>query len=708
MAQEPLAITRDTTLPKDATLDRRIVIQASGITLDGNGATLVGPGRAGEPDSFAGVGIVATGCSGVTLRNVRVRGFCVGLAVTDAAKWIVEDCDFSGNFTDPAAGWDVERRLGGIVLTRVCESTLRRNAARHVWNALDLDHCHDNTIAENAFCHCSNVCLKLWTCCRDRVERNDLSHGLRIDPGEVHARDSACVLIESGSDDNWFQGNDITHGGDGVFIRVLNGWVSRGNHFIENDCSHANNNGFEAWSPDNTYVRNKANHCSHGFWLGASDHTVLIGNEAAHNGSPDGFHNAAEPLFGHGGIVFVGGSSSHTIARGNHCHHNNGGGIVLRGDVPTRGAAWRAYHWILQDNRLDHNRFGIHAQFADLLFLSNNDSSGSREPDFFDHVTRLSTLPSQSSSSSSSIPSSSSSPSARLDGPARVLVGQRVAFDASASSGPAGRPLTFLWDIGGVEHAAPRIEHVFDAPGLHRVALTVSNGHLADLAWKEVYAVRETDEIGTERAATRGCSRAASGSAARWSFRFANEGGHVAFSDVPEALVGRTSLRARVEPCPGGLESRPSGRSGSMAGGPLTPEGVDSERESACAVELILPAEGGWHLSGRTHLSFWLKRRMEGVRGFQGANPVVVLHGTAGRLTLTPKDDANRVDSWSNPSESRWGWLFLSIPLAGDDAWLAEAEGIFSLAEAERLVLRFTPHDPAPFTLWLDGLGFVE
>ena len=38
-------------------------------------------------------------------------------------------------------------------------------------------------------------------------------------------------------DHNRFERNDITHGGDGVFIRSLNGWVSIGNVFIENDFS---------------------------------------------------------------------------------------------------------------------------------------------------------------------------------------------------------------------------------------------------------------------------------------------------------------------------------------------------------------------------------------------------------------------------------------------------------------------------------------
>jgi hypothetical protein len=34
------------------------------------------------------------------------------------------------------------------------------------------------------------------------------------------------VLVEPGSNGNHFLDNDITHGGDGVFVRAINRWVS--------------------------------------------------------------------------------------------------------------------------------------------------------------------------------------------------------------------------------------------------------------------------------------------------------------------------------------------------------------------------------------------------------------------------------------------------------------------------------------------------
>ncbi len=658
-----MRITGDTTLERGAVLSEPLVIAASNIVLDGNGATIVGPGRAGDKESFQGVGILAEGCSGVTLRNLRVRGFRIGLSVADAAGWLIEGCDFSDNYTDPAAGWDVLGRFGGIVLTRCTRFTIRRNTAQGVWNGLDLVACHDCRIAGNTFSHCSNVCLKLWESCRNEVADNDLSYGLRIDPGEVHARDSACVLIEAGSDDNRFLRNNATHGGDGIFIRSLNGWVSARNVFIENDCSHAHNNGFEAWCPDNVYLRNKANHCSHGFWLGPSDHTVLIGNEAGWNGSPDGHHNAPERDFGHGGIVFIGDAAAHTILRGNHCHHNNGPGIALRGDTAADPPRWRIYHWIIEGNRLERNRWGIHAQVADLLLVRNNVSRHNQHPDVFDRVTRLTQSSSSSPSSSSSSSSSLPSPLALLSGPTRALVGEEVTFDASANARWAAGPLSYAWDIAGEERFGPTVRHAFAKPGFYRISLTVDDGHEARVAWRDLYVVRDAEDPATE------------GSASFWSARLPGGSGRVLFADFPDPLVGHTSLCARVDPCPG--------------------------RE----VELVFTPPAPWSLAEAKLLTFWLKRRVEHYRGFRGANPVVRLCCRGGHITLTPAGGANLIES-NAPSEARWGWLRLDIPLGGSGSWLRETTGQPSLGVVERLGLAFTPTGPEPFTLWLDGLAF--
>ncbi len=228
----------------------------------------------------------------MTLKNINAKGWDIGLKVEHGSQWLVENCDFSDNFHYPEAGWGELGHHGGIVLEFVDHSTLRKNKANRVWDACMLANSNDNLVEENDFSHTSNTCLSLWTACRNRVLKNNLSWGIRIKPGEVHARDSACVLVQAGSDDNYFADNDITHGGDGVFLRPFAGWTSSGNVFERNDASYANNNCFEAQCPRNTYRHNKANHGSHGIWVGWSNETIVEDNEACYNGLPSGIHNA--------------------------------------------------------------------------------------------------------------------------------------------------------------------------------------------------------------------------------------------------------------------------------------------------------------------------------------------------------------------------------------------------------------------------------
>jgi parallel beta-helix repeat protein len=368
-----LVVTNNLVLEKDARLALRLVVRGSHLTIDGNGAVLVGPGQVGDLKSLeaAGVGIAVEGGTDVTLTNLQVRGFATGLCARRATVLQVTRCNFSDNYDNPKHGWGELPARGGIILEKCRQAVIRETQANRVWDGLHLIESDDNLITDNDFSHCANTCAKLWRSSRNRLLNNDLSYGLRIDraAGEVHARDSTCVLIESGSDDNYWYRNNITYGGDGVFIRPLNRWVSRGNLFVENDTSYANNNCVESWSPDNTFIRNKANHGSYGFWLGGSDHTVLIGNEAAFNGRPDGFHNAPEAGFGHGGIVIVGGPSSHSRIEGNYLHDNFGGGLVFRGDGASKGEKWRTEHWVVQQNRIENNRFGIWGRWGDAILL---------------------------------------------------------------------------------------------------------------------------------------------------------------------------------------------------------------------------------------------------------------------------------------------------------------------------------------------------
>ncbi len=659
-----LVVTNDLVLEKGVQIPARIIVRASHVVLDGNGATLVGPGRAGDVKSLesAGVGILLEGAASVTVKNLKVRGFATALVIREAQGVSVADCDFSDNYHNPKHGWGELPARGGVLLDHARHCVLRNNRANRVWDGLHLIDSDDNLVADNDFSECSNTCAKLWKSSRNHFLENNLSYGIRIDraAGEVHARDSTCVLIETGSDDNTWYRNNITHGGDGIFIRPLNRWVSRGNVFVENDTSYANNNCVESWSPGNTFIRNKANHGSYGFWLGGSDQTVLLGNEAAFNGLTNGYHNAPEAGFAHGGIVIVGGPSSHTVIEGNHLHHNNGAGIAFRGDVASQGLKWRTEHWVIQQNRIASNRFGIWGRWGDAILLAANVFTNNTEGNFIADVSNLTELTSQSSLRVA--------PEAVIHGPEVVLAGQRVHFDGSLSRDPSGCPLAFQWWLGGTAGRQSSLERVFDQPGFHRLGLTVNNGALASLAWRDVLVVWPVaQELGTE------------GQADRWAFELEGNGdgkGRVRFENDPVAIHGRHCLRFTPDPYPGAYATA------------IYPGSRDA----------------GWSLAGKRQISFWIKAQNPNVAGWQNAGPVVRLLARGGQIEFKPAKDGNLLND-APFSEARWLWMPINIPLAGDDAWGRTVTGSAPLDRIEALSVSLDSWGGDAFTVWLDGLS---
>lgn len=646
-AQEPLRITTDTTLERGKVYGP-IVIAASKLELNGNGAVITGP--AGKRE---GVGISSDGFDNVVIRDLTIKGFGIGLSIANGSGWHVQDCDVSDNYTDPDFGWGEKPPAGGVVCRNVANLRLERCQGHRNWDGVHLLDCRSVTVENCRFTHCSNTGLRLWHTTDSAFLDNDFSYGLRIAPGEVHARDSTCVLIESGSDRNHFVRNDCTHGGDGIFVRVLNQWTSVDNVFDGNDTSYANNNGFESWSPRNTYQHNKANHCSYGFWLGGSDQTVLLQNEACGNGDPQGFHNAPCP-FGHAGIVFFGGSGSHSRIEGNRCHDNHGGGIVLAGDKDPARAAFRPYHVALQDNDLQRNRWGLYLQHADWIDVGPQTYADNRDGDLFDAggVTRL---------TQRAAADGAKTPLAQF-APLRVLrVGERFAFDASSSldrSSPKPRALACHWDLGdGTVADLARVEHAYSVPGFYRVGVTVENGCRADVAGLDVYVVGDGD---------------LAADAASWAWIDDTGRCQVAFSpDAEHPLVGASAVHALVAPYDGQRVSLLWPRS-KDAGQPFAKDGA---------------------------LSFWLRTINAETTGWQDGNPIVTLWQDAEhRVHFTPARDLLQQPAHS---EARNGWSLFTVPLAGDALWRRDGDG---LETVNWITLGFDSWGAPPLMIWIDGM----
>lgn len=602
---------------------------------------------------YAGVAIRSTGRRGVHLFNCRAEGFLTGLSLADCAGWTVERNDFSGNYDDPDYGWgEGMQSHGAVFLDRVTDSLVRKNRGRHVWNGISMRRCSGNTIAENDFSRCSNVCLKMSQSADNVISDNVLSWGIRIYPGEVHARDSVSLLVESGSNRNRFLRNDFSHGGDGIFIRVLNHWCSMGNLFESNDCSYANNNAVESWSPGNTYVRNKASWSSYGFWLGGSDDTLLLDNEITNNGKA--FQNAPEP-FGHAGVSVVHGSSTHFVMAGNTVHDNQGCGVSLafKAGSPAR-------HWLIAGNRITRSRTdprgyagrGILAEFCDDIALFGNVISGSEDREIV--LGR----------SCENVVIDPARRKAAVDLDVEASMPMTAGVEASlgvverkAGAGPA-RFSEYSWDFGDgtgeVTHDATA-RHTFAEAGRRRVTVTCVGRRSAGIASRIFCAVPEGRRLAD-------CS-----SAEGWSLQGGTE--RTLAVDAGCSVLGQGALHATVR---GGTISTLS-------------------RRFASPLDLGDAADVSFFYQYATELFFLSEKRLRsiGVRLRSSADDY---------YEYMPEYPAQ-----GTPSEDRYSWVFFQAPVAS-----FAAAGAPRLSSIQGIEIMFGPEIPADSIFRLDALMAIR
>lgn len=660
-----------------------VIIGADNITIDGNGAVLKGgtvkssalktetnitdfgynslSDKQGEDANlgFYGIGIKSEGYNGICVKNLKVMGFDIGLYAKDSIKLLVENNDFSDNFSDPDWGWDDHGFHGGILFEHVHESIIRKNKSTNVWDALNLRYCNKNIIENNNFSYITDVCLKLWNSSKNSIIENDLSYGIRLKPGEVHARDSSGVLIESGSNDNTFKRNDITHGGDGLFIRVLNGWMSTRNYFEENDCSYANNNAIEAWSQGNSYIRNKANYSSYGFWLGGSDNTLLLENEAAYNGTV--FHNAPES-FGNAGIAIVNGSGSHIKMVGNYIHDNNGPGVAIRNN-----SDYPSYHWVIQKNRIERNKnknkfkgYGIYlknAQWIDIAGNDINDNEG--ENIFFDDNT--SDIFIRQANMEDSIPSAAFTVRSKS-----IEVSDEVVFDGTGSKISNGN-INFRWDFGdGTIATGSIVKHKYRKPGFYRMGLTVNDGRMADIAFKNIYVNYKGEEIGTDDSAT------------KWDYK-SDDNNSVLKEDRETFISGDHSV------C------------------------LLAERGTCHKLQYPLEKNARMDLTKKDLMAFYIKFQADSDTDWHKANkkPIIRLYTDKNDYFEYKPLDAYLEQIFSKIWEEKYEWKYFEILFKEPCGWECKTYGNPKFSYINYIEIEEGPFKDSKSEFWIDGLKFV-
>lgn len=202
-----LRIDRDVTFePGIYFLPDGLHITASDLTVDGNGATLVGTGQEGR-------GISIIGQHGVTIRNITLLNYRHGIYAAEACQLAIEHCavhqtaELAANSAFLNIWRPVEQAYGGgILLHRVEDALLTGNDLQHQMNGLLAYHSRYLKLENNIANHCSGFGFYFHDTHASLVVDNCADFCCRYQPraqeqGHMGA-DSAGFLLVAGSSNN--------------------------------------------------------------------------------------------------------------------------------------------------------------------------------------------------------------------------------------------------------------------------------------------------------------------------------------------------------------------------------------------------------------------------------------------------------------------------------------------------------------------------
>ncbi|MHC4065640.1 MAG: NosD domain-containing protein, partial [Planctomycetota bacterium] len=317
-----MIITANTTfVPGTYNLPDGVSIGAAGITLDMNGATLVGT-------DFNNYGVTCIGYDNVTIKNGTVRGYYYGMRIENGTGITIQDNNLSENWVDPLSltpsapflninvGPNLGDRTnlgGGLFVYNVSQAVISGNTLQDQENGMDLYSVTDGTIGANDASDNTGWGIHLNASTGNVITGNVADRCIRF-----ALRDSAGMLLVMASHDNQILDNSFQDSGDGFFIGNEHGCPSNNNLIHGNNGSGAGANAFEAtFSAGNQFIDNIADGSNYGFWLGYSHSgTIVQGNRIRAN-------NVNGIEIEHG---------QHNVIEDNEIIGNGGKGIVLRTD----------------------------------------------------------------------------------------------------------------------------------------------------------------------------------------------------------------------------------------------------------------------------------------------------------------------------------------------------------------------------------------
>lgn len=282
-----------------------IIVRGDNITVDFDGATLVGTDPLADPDQPRDTAIIIDHGSNIRVVNAHIHRYKIGILARGTQQLALRNNDLSDNWKprlfsvveheslvdwlsfhhNDKAEW---LRFGAaIYLEDVTGADVRDNTAVRGMNGLLLVRTAGAMIRDNTFSFNSGLGVGLYRSSDDTIIHNRLDYNVRGYSHKFYTRgqDSADLLLYEQSSRNVVAMNSLTHGGDGIFLWAGQTTMDSGtggandNLFYGNDVSYSTANGVEATFSRNEIIANRAWGNEYGVWGGYSHETEIIGND---------------------------------------------------------------------------------------------------------------------------------------------------------------------------------------------------------------------------------------------------------------------------------------------------------------------------------------------------------------------------------------------------------------------------------------------
>jgi len=310
--RESATITRNTYyLNADTSIYKPLlIIDGNNITIDFNQAIIQGSNDKTQPDEFYGLSIlIKKGCQNITLKNVFIHGFKIGIMADGVKGLTIDNCDLSYNWRqhllstrekENEEDWmsyhhnenDEWLRYGAAIYLKNCTKLIiTNNAVTGGQCALMMTRCEKSEIRDNNFSFNSGIGIGLYRSAYNKIYHNRLDYNVRGYSFGKYKRgqDSAAILLFEQSSNNMIAFNTATHSGDGFFLWAGQTTMDTGeggcndNLIYGNDFSYAPTNGIEVTFSRNQIIKNILKQCDHGIWGGYSFDSDITDNYFENN-----------------------------------------------------------------------------------------------------------------------------------------------------------------------------------------------------------------------------------------------------------------------------------------------------------------------------------------------------------------------------------------------------------------------------------------